>query len=207
MTRMGSGRSIWCVSWDNPCYICTDHPRQQTLDPETRKRESLANLSPRQKANLMRNRQVSVAPTIPDATASPIPASPPTASSFISLSAGTSLGLTRLLPQITGTSTQSNASGSPSTASRGWGKRLSLASLGSWSAVSTPDMNPGSPNTQEDDGAVTPRADTVSLSGVSASESRPVEKQYTGGLWGWWSGSAKPQEGTAAHFVDQISNA
>lgn len=140
----------------------------------------------------------------PDSTITtpPEPTSPK-AASFISLSAGTSLGLTRLLPQLTGTSTDSTRS--PNPAKHGWTKRLSLASLGSWTGVSVPSESDllGLP-AEEEDGQITPRAETASL---FERDYTPMEKQSTGGLWGWWAGSAnKPEEGSPGHFVEGLKD-
>jgi hypothetical protein len=127
--------------------------------------------------------------TFPSPAGSPTPSSP-FAISFTSLSTGTSAGIARLLPQLTGTSTSST----PATASKeGWGKRISLASLGGWTGSASPSI-------EED--VVTPRAEVASLmSARSSSEGKRMEKQSTGGLWGWWMGSNKAEEGSAEAYI------
>jgi len=34
--------------------------------------------------------------------------------------------------------------------------------------------------------------------------SRPLEKQVTGGLWSWWTGADKPEEGSVEAYVEGL---
>lgn len=44
-----------------------------------------------------------------------------------------------------------------------------------------------------------------SVDGVSLVGSvKPLEKQVTGGLWGWWTGANKPEEGSAEAYVEGL---
>ena len=42
--------------------------------------------------------------------------------------------------------------------------------------------------------------DQLSLSGSV----KPLEKQATGGLWGWWTGANKPEEGSAEAYIEGL---
>jgi diaphanous 1 len=43
------------------------------------------------------------------------------------------------------------------------------------------------------------------MDGVSLSGSvKPLEKQVTGGLWSWWTGVNKPEEGSAEAYIDGL---
>jgi hypothetical protein len=62
---------------------------------------------------------------------------------------------------------------------------------------------------KDEDGETTPKAEVASLSGVSeksSGEAKAIERQYTGGLWGWWTGGGKPEEGSPGHFVEGLKN-
>ena len=179
---------------------------QDELNLHGEKRKTMANLSLDRKAYLLaQNRINSISNSPLDSPPTPDPKTPQPAT-FLSLSAGTSLGLTRLLPQLTGSSTDSTRS--PSPAKHGWTKRISIASLGSWAGV-TPSTDPDhlSVTREEEDGEITPKAEVISVSGLSDKnygDVKPMERQYTGGLWGWWTGSSKPEEGSPAHFADGL---
>ena len=128
------------------------------------------------------------------ATARPAPASPSfiRPSSFFSLSAGTSAGLSKLLPQITGGGPSSPASVAERQTHQGWAKRLSISSLGSWTGV--PSKDPGSSNIQ--------RADSIRSGDI-----QPISRQSTGGLWGWWTGSSRPEDGSAEAYMVDLNSA
>jgi diaphanous 1 len=162
----------------------------------------MANLSPDRKAYLLSQSRTK-SPENPPPTAAITSPQPAT---FLSLSAGTSLGLTRLLPQLTGTSNDSTRS--PSPAKHGWTKRISIASLGSWTGV-TVSTDPDHLGVTRDveDGEITPRGEVASISGLtdrSYGDVKPMERQYTGGLWGWWTGSSRPEEGSPAYFLEGL---
>lgn len=60
---------------------------------------------------------------------------------------------------------------------------------------------------EEEDGQLTPRAEAASLSEQSDKDIHIIEKQTTGGLWGWWTGTAnKPEEGSPAHYVQGLKD-
>ena len=62
-------------------------------------------------------------------------------------------------------------------------------------------------NGREEDEAVTPRAVMTSPTEKGVGEMRPMESQNTGGLWGWWNGAgSKPEEGSAAAFVQAMTD-
>jgi diaphanous 1 len=107
----------------------------------------------------------------------------PIARPFISLSTASGSTLTKLLAQSTGDSTTSTASQDT------WGARFGL---GLW-AGGTPIKSP-----QVDQGSIK-SVDGASLSGSV----KPLEKQVTGGLWSWWTGS-KPEEGSAEAYVEGL---
>jgi hypothetical protein len=102
---------------------------------------------------------------------------------------------------MTGSST---GSASPSVASRqsaadGWSKRLSIASFGSWTGfTAAPASEAG------DEEVITPRAESGVLQ-RGLGEAPPLERQTTGGLWGWWTGTNyKPEEGSAEAFIEGL---
>jgi hypothetical protein len=109
--------------------------------------------------------------------------SPPMVTSPIFTSLSASAGLARLIPQMTGTSVASS-SATASKHTGGWGKKLSIASLGSWV------VGGGSQETAVDQPSYTVRSPTRSVSSLSEVSEVPLEKQVTGGLWGWWAGEA-----------------
>jgi len=166
----------------------------------------MTNLSPDRKVYLLSQSRTNSVIKSPTASPPTAEVSSPQPASFISLSAGTSLGLTRLLPQLTGTSTDSTRS--PNPAKNGWTQRISIASLGSWTGVTTStDPDHLSVNRDEEDGEITPRAEVASISGLSDKsygDFKPMERQYTGGLWGWWAGTSKPEDGSPAHFIEGL---
>jgi len=167
----------------------------------------MKNLSPERKAYLLSQGRTTKTKSNTTGSPSSPETSSPKPASFISLSAGTSLGLTRLLPQLTRSSADSTRSPNPGRV--GWTQRLSIASLGSWTGVMTsPDGDLlGVP--KDEDGETTPKAEVASLSGVSeksSGEAKAIERQYTGGLWGWWTGGGKPEEGSPGHFVEGLKN-
>lgn len=86
-----------------------------------------------------------------------------------------------------------------------------MASLGSWTGVSTStDPDHLGVAKEEEDGETTPRAEVASTPGMSVksyADIKPMERQYTGGLWGWWTGSNKAEEGSPAHFVEGLRDA
>ncbi len=153
----------------------------------------MQNLIPSRKLYLLeQNRLTKVA----GPTASvPATQSAPRAFSFISLSAGTSAGLAQLLPSFTGsTSSTLNQNGAHSQGkAEGWSNRFSIASLGKWSnsLPSTASI------AGEEHEVTTSRPESVYSERSEAS----LEKQTTGGLWGWWTGSTKPEEGSAEAFI------
>ena len=175
------------------------------------KRDAMANLSPERKAYLIaQSRQTPSRPatvrqsTPVETSPSPSDHSSPKPASFISLSAGTSLGLTRLLPQLTGSNGSTpDTTRSPNPSRQNWTKRLSIASLGSWTGVGTESDLLGIPKDDLQDGEITPKAEISSLR-ESTYGGRSIERQYTGGLWGWWSGASKPEEGSPAHFIEAL---
>ncbi|OCF44305.1 hypothetical protein I317_01923, partial [Kwoniella heveanensis CBS 569] len=131
--------------------------------------------------------------------------SPPRPTTFISLSTGTSAGISRLLPQLTGsTSGTGSTPTTPRNAQGGW-KRFSLAGLAGW--VDTPpkpdSAHLSAPADVKDDDATTPKAE-YSAAEKALTEIKPLEKQVTGGLWSWWTGSTKPEAGSPASFIEAI---
>lgn len=167
------------------------------------KRDAMTSLTPDRKGYLLSQNRKDEASSNSSASASSPETTSPKPASFISLSAGTSLGLTRLLPQLTGGSADSTRSPKPGRA--GWTHRLSIASIGSWTGVTTSSDSEMLGVPQGEDGEITPKAEIASLSGVSEKrygEAKAIERQYTGGLWGWWTGGGKPEEGSPAHFVE-----
>ena len=121
------------------------------------------------------------------------PSSPrtPTAKPFISLSTASGSSFTRLLAQNTGDSVQSQATDT-------WSSRLGLG-LGAWVGGSpTPTKYSPSPEVMQE-GSVR-SVDQASLSGSL----KPLEKQVTGGLWGWWTGANKPEEGSAEAYIEGL---
>ena len=134
-----------------------------------------------------------ISPDTPELASSPTPPSP-SPHAFVSLSAGTGVNLTRLLPQSTGGSVSSTPG------DEGWSKRFTLPSFGGWM---------GSPaSTLSRIAGEMPPADTGSMKSSAqvsmASSIRPLEKQTTGGLWGWWAGVHQPEEGSAEAFVQGL---
>jgi hypothetical protein len=159
----------------------------------------MASLPPSRKAYLLSQSRASRLKSTPSNQSPAPPSSRPL--SFISLSTGTSAGIARLLPQMTGSST---GSASPSVASRqsaadGWSKRLSIASFGSWTGfTAAPASKAG------DEEVITPRAESGVLQ-RGLGEAPPLERQTTGGLWGWWTGTNyKPEEGSAEAFIEGL---
>ena len=132
-----------------------------------------------------------ISPDTPDPVSSPTPPSP-SAHAFVSLSAGSGISLTKLLPQTTGGSVSSTPGG------EGWSKRFALPSFGGWmgSPASTMSRSVADNMLPPESGSVRSSAQ-VSM----ASSTRTLEKQTTGGLWGWWSGGHQPEEGSAEAFV------
>lgn len=114
------------------------------------------------------------------------PSSPrtPTARPFISLSTASGSSFTRLLAQSTGESETSTLSQDT------WGSRFGL---GAW-VGGTPTKSP-----QIDQGSIR-SVDGASLSGSV----KPLEKQVTGGLWGWWTGVNKAEEGSAEAYIEGL---
>lgn len=135
-----------------------------------------------------------MSPDTPDTVSSPTPPSP-SPHAFVSLSAGSGISLTKLLPQTTGGSVSSTPGG------EGWSKRFALPSFGGWigSPASTMSRSIADTMGPPDSGSVRSSAQ-VSM----ASSNRPLEKQTTGGLWGWWAGSHQPEEGSAGAFVQGL---
>ncbi|KAK4684327.1 hypothetical protein P7C73_g5857, partial [Tremellales sp. Uapishka_1] len=157
------------------------------LNLQGSKRNAMSSLSPSRKSYLLQQNRLSSFPRSP-----PTPSvTSPQPQSVISLSTGTSAGLARLLPQLTGGSSSS----SKEREGVGWTKRFSIASLGSWS-----DVGDGSSA-----GGQTPRAES-SASDKGLGESKSLERQVTGGLWGWWAGTAKYEEGSAGSFIEALND-
>jgi hypothetical protein len=113
---------------------------------------------------------------------------------FISLSTATGSSFTRLLSQNTGAS----ASSTPS--SDTWGSRFALPSLGlgTWGS---PVVTPVRDSERVESDFASLRSGQTSLAG---SMSRPLEKQVTGGLWSWWTGADKPEEGSVEAYVEGL---
>ncbi|WWC57807.1 uncharacterized protein I303_100342 [Kwoniella dejecticola CBS 10117] len=138
--------------------------------------------------------------------------SPPRATTFISLSTGTSAGISRLLPQLTGPPSASGVGSTPTTPNRGkeggW-KRFSLAGLGVWSGGDTPNRGGNlSPPRAEDEGDTTPKGEPSAAEkalGV-VGDIKPLEKQSTGGLWSWWTGSNKAEDGSPAGYIEALKH-
>jgi hypothetical protein len=103
-----------------------------------------------------------------------------------------SKGLTRAVTQLTGNTTSSTA------IAEGWSQKLSISSLGGWSSVLSP--TPGS----VDPGSAHAEVASLLSDRSSSNEERGVEKQSTGGLWGWWTGTNKPEEGSAEAYIQAI---
>jgi diaphanous 1 len=118
------------------------------------------------------------------------PSSPrtPTAKPFISLSTASGSSFTKLLAQNTGDSSSSQAQDT-------WSSRL-----GAWVGGSSPipTKYPPSPDVKQE-GSIR-SVDQVSLSGSL----KPLEKQVTGGLWGWWTGANRPEEGSAEAYIEGL---
>ncbi|WWC85530.1 uncharacterized protein L201_000394 [Kwoniella dendrophila CBS 6074] len=134
--------------------------------------------------------------------------SPPRSTTFISLSTGTSAGISRLLPHLTDPSALGVGS-TPTTPNRGkeggW-KRFSLSGLGVWGGE-TPLKGPPTlevPLNQED--VVTPKAEFCVAEKAlgEIGEVKPLEKQTTGGLWAWWTGNANTSNGSPAGHVEAL---
>lgn len=51
----------------------------------------------------------------------------------------------------------------------------------------------------------TPKADSRASSGQVVMESKVMDKQPTGGLWGWWSGSGRAPNGSGELFAEVLS--
>lgn len=217
--KMESGVEIDEEEWERflvrrTCTVkeLTDTAKDD-LNLQGDKRQAMYSLTPSRKAYLLAQNKASTtisSPSPPPQPTFPRPASANTP--YISLSAGTSaIGFGRLLPQITGASSTSASSSSPRAAkTEGWGKRLSLASLGSWTGVSVstdgglrPDAGEGD---DDEDGGITPKADMYTLSEKGLGETKVLEEQVTGGLWGWWTGAGKPEEGSPAAFISKLSD-
>lgn len=124
--------------------------------------------------------------------------STPTPQGFFSLSTGTGSSITKPLSQETGDSTTS------SPAQDGWTKRFSLPGFGGWigspaSTISRSMQHPSSDNVGYNGSIRSSVYDSV------RSSVAPLEKQTTGGLWGWWTGS-RPEEGSAEAYVAGLSH-
>ncbi|WVQ93958.1 hypothetical protein IAU59_001036 [Kwoniella sp. CBS 9459] len=144
-------------------------------------------------------------PSSPPATS----ISPPRPTTFISLSTGTSAGISRLLPQLTGSPSTTGTGSTPTTPRNtqgGW-KRFSLAGLAGWADTPTkPDSEQVSEGVVAKEGdATTPKAD-YSAAEKALTEIKPLEKQVTGGLWSWWTGNSKPEAGSPAAFIEAMRN-
>ncbi|KAK6904947.1 hypothetical protein I203_105766 [Kwoniella mangroviensis CBS 8507] len=175
------------------------------------KPEAMSSLSPSRKAYLLaRHRQGT--PAIPSSPPPVQAISPPRATTFISLSTGTSAGISRLLPQLTGSSSGGTGS-TPTTPNRGkeggW-KRFSLVELGVWNSEngSQSDDHLSTPLAAGEEDVTTPRAEPSAAEKAlgEVSEIRPMEKQVTGGLWSWWTGANKAEEGTPAGYVETLKH-
>jgi diaphanous 1 len=118
------------------------------------------------------------------------PSSPrtPTAKPFISLSTASGSSFTKLLAQQTGDSPSSQAQDT-------WSSRL-----GAWVGGSSPTPTKYSPSPEVKQEGSIRSIDQVSLNGSL----KPLEKQVTGGLWGWWTGVNKPEEGSAEAYIDGL---
>ncbi|WVQ76867.1 hypothetical protein IAR50_006541 [Cryptococcus sp. DSM 104548] len=179
----------------NPAYDEEEWERLlNDLNLHGAKRDAMNAITPSRKALILsQNRRSSVSP----ATNPTTPSSPAT---FFSLSAGTNIGLTRLLPQYTGPSFSSHEPVQKEEAESsegGWAKRFSLTSFKDWSAPSA---------------STTDRADIPQLipaaapetAGESSVPAKAMEKQGTGGLWAWWTGTSKPEDGSPAAFAEVL---
>lgn len=128
----------------------------------------------------------------------------PIAKPFISLSTATGSSITRLLSQNTGGSTSSSST--PAASVDTWGSRFALPSLGlgTWAGSPVVTPNKGELGTHETGSlrsiAMSSEGGSMSMNGST----KPLEKQMTGGLWSWWTGANKPEEGSAEAYVEGL---
>ncbi|WVW81462.1 hypothetical protein I302_103456 [Kwoniella bestiolae CBS 10118] len=173
------------------------------------KREAMTSLSPSRKTYLLAQHRQST-PATPSSPP-PIQAiSPPRLTTFISLSTGTSAGISRLLPQLTGPPASGTGS-TPTTPNRGkeggW-KRFALAGLGVWNSEAAPQIDAHldllTPGGEEE--VTTPRAEPSAAEKAlgEVGDLRPLEKQTTGGLWAWWTGSSRAENGSPAGYIESL---
>lgn len=122
-------------------------------------------------------------------------AGPPSPSphAFISLSTGSGASMTKLLAQ--------NASGSTPTVAESWSKRFSLPGFGS--LIGSPTPSPA-PSVVLGDGSEVGSIRS-SVQRPASGSIRPLEKQATGGLWGWWTGSSRAEEGSAEAYIQGLN--
>ncbi|WWD06090.1 hypothetical protein V865_004175 [Kwoniella europaea PYCC6329] len=181
------------------------------LNPHGDKREAMSSLSPSRKAYLLAQHHQGT-PAIPSSPPPVQAISPPRPTTFISLSTGTSAGISCLLPQLTGSPSGGTGS-TPTTPNRGkeggW-KRFSLAGLGVWHSDngSQSDNHLSTPLAAGEEDVTTPRAEPSAAEKAlgEVSEIRPMEKQVTGGVWAWWTGSNKADEGTPAGYIEALKH-
>jgi hypothetical protein len=130
----------------------------------------------------------------------------PIAKPFISLSTATGSSITRLLSQNTGGSTSSSST--PAASVDTWGSRFALPSLGLGTWAGSPVITP---NKGQLGGHETGSLRSIAMSSEGGSMSmngstKPLKKQMTGGLWSWWTGANKPEEGSAEAYVEGLSH-
>ncbi|ODN75497.1 hypothetical protein L202_06627 [Cryptococcus amylolentus CBS 6039] len=159
------------------------------------KRDAMNAITPSRKALILsQNRRSSVSSN----TSPTCPSNPAT---FFSLSAGTNIGLTRLLPQYTGPSFASYEQGHKeeggASGEEGWAKRFSLTSFKDWTA---PSASPAAV-AEAHESTPEPAPEAAKEPHISA---KPMEKQGTGGLWAWWTGASKPEDGSPAAFIEGL---
>lgn len=114
--------------------------------------------------------------------------------SFTSLSPVSGSPLAQLLPQSTAPASTATITKSPP--AKGWSPRVPLPGFGGWGTGSTSGDS---------------EADQVSLGTAGASlrgkTDTTVARNSTGGLWSWWTGAAKPADGSAEALLVPLQDA